>query len=168
MIPASSLLASITSNQSQDADKSEGSTEGPADSLDSVSRKRTISDVINQADASEALPGYWKLKFDLTFNQSRKLTEIAIIHHPSHLVEYHLEASETYEPLAETQVTVKHANSTTEHLVTVGQFKTACKAVISHIEEVEDRTQELTETEWNSASTDGVSSPNANPSPSSI
>lgn len=166
MISTSSLLASITSNQNQTSE--EESTSDEQQSLDSVPTKRTVSDVINRIEATEALPGNWKLKFDLTFNQSGKLTEIAIIHHPSQLVEYHLEATATYEPLAETRVSVEHANSVEEHLTTTSELKEAYNAVKRHIKKLEQQTQEPTEAEWNSASPDSITGPNPSRSPASI
>lgn len=166
MFPTSSLLASITSDEEQIPDEDTPSDE--LTSLDSVSAKRTVSDVIDHEDASNALPGNWKLKYDLTFSQSGELTEIAVIHHPSQLVEYHLEPAETYEPLAETHVSVEHANSTEEPLTTASGFKSACKAVVKHIKKVEQRTGEPSEADWNSASPEGVQGPNPNRSPASI
>ncbi|QLH82217.1 hypothetical protein [Halosimplex pelagicum] len=161
-----SLLASITSVEEQTP--SEEAPDSEDSPLDNVSTKRTVSDVIDHEVASNALPGNWKLKYDLTVGDSNNLTEIAVIHHPSQLVEYHLEPVETYEPLEDTRVSVEHANSMEEHLTTTAGFKAGCKAVVQQIKQLEDRTEKPSEADWNSASPDEIQGPNPNRSPASV
>jgi len=164
MFPRSSLLATITSSNDQAPETA--SPEQPT-SLDDIPSKPTISDAVNREKATNALPDSWKLKFDLTYGESGNLTEIAVIHHPSQLVEYHLEPVETYEPLSATRVSVEDAGSADEELTTADDFKTACEAVVEHIEDLEQRTQTPTEATWNSASPTAIEGPDANRSSTS-
>lgn len=164
MFPRSSLLATITSSNDQAPETA--SPEEPT-SLDNIPSKPTISDAVNHEKATAALPGNWKLKFDLTFGVSGSLTEIAVIHHPSQLVEYHLEPVETYDPLSATHVSIENAGSAEEHLTTADDFKTACEAAVEHIEDLERRTQTPTEATWNSASPSAIEGPDANRSSTS-
>lgn len=165
MVTVSSVIDTLTTDRTTSSETVDN--KGPR-TLETVRAKHTISDVINQKKATDALPGNWRLKFDLTYGHSDTLTEIVIIYHPSQLAEYHLEAVNVYKPLEETHVSIEHPNSTGEHLTSTSKFKLGCKAVLQHIGQLEQRTQKPTEAQWNSASPDGISEPNPNPSPASI
>lgn len=165
MISASSVVDVLTTNETSNI---EGVDQENGRALDAVRAKHTISDIINREKATEALPGNWRLKFDLTYGRSDTLTEIAIIHHPSQLAEYHIEPTNVYKPLEETHVSVKHANSNEEHLTTASKFKKGCKAVLQHMDQLEQRAQKPTEAQWNSASPDGTSKPDPTPPSASI
>lgn len=165
MFPRSSLLATIITS-SNDQTTETASPEEPS-SLDDIPSKPTISDAVNHEKVTDALPGNWKLKFDLTYGESGNLTEVAVIHHPSQLVEYHLEPVETYEPLSATHISIEDAGSADEHLTTADDFKTACESVVEHIEDLERRTQTPTEATWNSASPTAIEGPDPNRSSTS-
>lgn len=120
--------------------------------LDSVSTKRTISDVIDYKTASDALPGRWKLQYDLIYGDSGSLTETAIIIHPSHHIQYRLEPVDTFAPLDETRVSIEHAHTKEEHLTTILTFEAGCKAVIKHITEHQQQRRKPVEAQRNGTS----------------
>lgn len=163
-----SLVASITGKKSSRSECSTAGTEtqngGPSPFAD-VETEQTVSDIINQNEATNKLPAQWELKYDLRYDESDTLTEVAIVHHPSHPAQFELRAADTHEPLETTHLSIESANAENRHLTTADAFQEAYKIIREYLAKIEERTQsrQSTEDEWNNAGPARVTSQNRSP-----
>jgi len=112
-----SLISSVvptSTEQTQTQAQTPSQSQGVPNPFAGVEEKTTISDVLDEDKASEALPGSWSVKFEIEKADQCEITELVRIINDNHSMKFYLKPANTYNPSGKTEV-IRNLHQVNKH-----------------------------------------------------